>query len=77
VSRDRRGRGLAYAVKLATLRRARDAGLRTMLASNDLENEPMLAVNRKLGFKPSGLCEQYERIREETASSPAPRGPAT
>lgn len=61
VRRDRRGRGLAHAVKLAALRRARAAGLRTMLTSNDLENEPMLAVNRKLGFEPSVLIENYEK----------------
>jgi GNAT superfamily N-acetyltransferase len=61
VARDRRGRGLAQAVKLASLHRARAAGLRTMLTSNDLENEPMLAINRKLGFEPSVLVEHYEK----------------
>jgi GNAT superfamily N-acetyltransferase len=61
VRRDRRGRGLAYAVKVASLNRARDAGLRTMLTSNDLENAPMLAVNRKLGFEASVLVESYEK----------------
>lgn len=62
VRADRRGRGLAYVVKVASLHRARDAGLRTMTTSNDLENEPMLAVNRKLGFEPSILLEQYEKV---------------
>lgn len=61
VSRDRRGRGLAYQVKLASLRRARELGLRTMLTSNDLENAPMLAVNRKLGFEPSVLVEHFDK----------------
>ncbi|HEY6962325.1 MAG TPA: GNAT family N-acetyltransferase [Gaiellaceae bacterium] len=63
VRRDHRGRGLALAVKAASLRRARDAGLQTMLAANDLENAPMLAVNRKLGFEPSVLVEHYEKSR--------------
>lgn len=61
VRADRRGQGLAYAVKLASLHRARDAGLRTMTTSNDLENAPMLAVNRKLGFEPTILLEHYEK----------------
>lgn len=61
VRRDRRGRGLAYAVKVASLQRARDLGLRTMTTSNDLENAPMLAVNRKLGFEPTILIEHYEK----------------
>lgn len=62
VRADRRGRGLAQAVKLASLQRARGAGLRLMLAANDLENEAMLAINRKLGFEPSILIEQYEKV---------------
>ena len=61
VDRDHRGRGLAYAVKVDSLRRARAAGLHTMLTSNDLENAPMLAVNRKLGFEANVLLESYEK----------------
>jgi hypothetical protein len=61
VRRDRCGRGLAFAVKVASLHRARAAGLGTMLVANDLENGPMLAVNRKLGFQPSVLVEHYDR----------------
>ena len=61
VRHDRRGRGLAYAVKLASLREARAAGLETMLTANDLENAPMLAVNRKLGFEATVLIEDYEK----------------
>ena len=61
VDRAHRGRGLAYAVKVDSLRRARAAGLHTMLTSNDLENAPMLAVNRKLGFEATVLVESYEK----------------
>ena len=61
VRRDRRGHGLAFAVKVASLHRARAAGLGTMLVANDLENGPMLAVNRKLGFQPSVLVEHYDK----------------
>jgi GNAT superfamily N-acetyltransferase len=77
VARDRRGRGLAYAVKVDSLRRCRAAGLQTMVTQNDLENAPMLAVNRKLGFEATVLVETYEKeLRAETSSSPAPRAPA-
>jgi GNAT superfamily N-acetyltransferase len=78
VRRDRRGRGLAYAVKIGSLHRARAAGLRTMLTANDVGNAPMFAVNRKLGFVASVAVEDYEReVRAGTSSSPALRGPAT
>ena len=78
VRRDRRGRGLAFAVKVGSLHRARAAGLRTMLTANDLGNAPMLAVNRKLGFEASVVVEDYEKeLRAETPSSPEPRAPAT
>jgi GNAT superfamily N-acetyltransferase len=78
VRRDRRGRGLAYAVKIGSLHRARAAGLRTMLTANDVGNAPMLAVNRKLGFVASVAVEDYERpIRAGRSSSPARRAPAT
>jgi GNAT superfamily N-acetyltransferase len=61
VRSDRRGLGLAHAVKVASLHRARATGLRTMLTANDLENAPMLAVNRKLGFEPTIVLENYEK----------------
>ena len=77
VRRDRRGRGLAHAVKAASASRARERGLRLLVTANDLDNEPMLAVNRKLGFEPSILVEEYRKeLREETASGRAPRAPA-
>lgn len=61
VRSDRRGRGLAQAVKLESMRRARERGLRVMLTANHVGNEAMLAVNRKLGFEPSILIEHYEK----------------
>jgi hypothetical protein len=49
-----------------------------MLTSNDLENEPMLAVNRKLGFEPTVFVESYEKeLRAGTSSSREPRALAT
>jgi GNAT superfamily N-acetyltransferase len=61
VRRDRRGRGLAQAVKTASAWYARERGLRVLVTLNDLDNEPMLAVNRKLGFEPSALVEEYRK----------------
>ena len=61
VRRDARGRGLGTAVKIAVLRRALHVGLTTMVTTNDVDNEPMLAINRKLRYAPSVLVETYER----------------
>ena len=78
VRRDRRGRGLAQAVKVASAWHARERGLRQLVTANDVDNEPMLAVNRKLGFEPSILVEEYRKqLRAGTASSPARPAPAT
>lgn len=49
---DYRGRGLARLAKLAALRWAREAGVLTLLTGNDEENAPMLAINRRLGYRP-------------------------
>lgn len=49
--RSHRGLGLARAVKLAALRRARDAGYRQATTTNDGGNAAMLAVNRRLGYR--------------------------
>lgn len=61
VRRDRRGRGLAQAVKIASAWHARERGLRLLVTANDLDNEPMLAINKKLGFEPSILVEEYRK----------------
>ncbi|GAA1148081.1 GNAT family N-acetyltransferase [Kribbella jejuensis] len=45
-----RGRGLAKVVKSVALARARDAGFTVASTGNDAANEPMLAVNRWLGY---------------------------
>jgi len=52
VLRDYRGRGLAQALKLQTILLARKEGVRYVRTHNDSKNAPMLAVNRKLGYKP-------------------------
>ena len=52
VLRDYRGRGLAQALKLQTILLAKREGVQYVRTNNDSNNAPMLAVNRKLGYKP-------------------------
>ena len=52
VLREYRGRGLAQALKLQTILLARKEGVRYVRTHNDSNNAPMLAINRKLGYKP-------------------------
>ena len=70
-----RGRGLGLAVKLASIEWAARNGVTQMVTTNDETNAPMLAINRRLGYIPSGRRVEY--LREGTASSPAPPAPAT
>lgn len=51
VAREHRGKGLAFAVKVEALRAAQALGLREVITNNDLDNAPMLAINRRLGFQ--------------------------
>jgi GNAT superfamily N-acetyltransferase len=46
-----RGRGIARALKRATIRFARDRGAAYLWTSNDSTNAPMLAVNRHFGYR--------------------------
>jgi RimJ/RimL family protein N-acetyltransferase len=59
--REYRGRGLALAVKLASIHWAAAHGSSMMVTTNDLENAPMLAVNKRLGYRPSGRHYDYVR----------------
>jgi GNAT superfamily N-acetyltransferase len=52
VSRAWRGRGLATALKRATIRWAARAGLEALETGNDEANVPMRAVNARLGYRP-------------------------
>ena len=53
VARDWRGRGLAGALKRATIGWAVSAGLDLLEAGNDTDNLAMRAVNARLGYVPS------------------------
>jgi GNAT superfamily N-acetyltransferase len=57
--REFRGRGLAVAAKTASLRWAAEHGVTQVYTSNDETNAPMLAVNRKLGYRPVGRGVEY------------------
>jgi C_GCAxxG_C_C family probable redox protein len=59
-----RGRRIALALKLHALRYARKHGATTIRTSNDSLNAPMLALNRKLGYRP--LAGKYT-LRRTTA----------
>ncbi len=49
--REFRGRGLARLAKQASLIHAAQLGCRTIYTGNDVTNAPMLAINRKLGYR--------------------------
>jgi GNAT superfamily N-acetyltransferase len=56
-----RGRGLALAAKRAALRWAAEQGFTRVSTGNDETNAPMLAINRRLGYKPIGRMLTYRR----------------
>lgn len=58
--REYRGRGIATELKRRAVEYARLHGYRVIRTGNDSLNHPMLAINRKLGFKP-----ESERIVAE------------
>jgi GNAT superfamily N-acetyltransferase len=56
-----RGRGLAVAVKLATTHWAAANGITQIVTTNDETNAPMLAINRRLGYRRAGRRVEYAR----------------
>jgi len=59
VRRAFRGRGLARAAKAHSLHLARTLGYREAFTANDDGNAPMLAVNRRLGYRPCATERRY------------------
>jgi GNAT superfamily N-acetyltransferase len=61
VGRDYRGRGLATAIKVEALSRAKANRLRAMLTTNDEPNKAMREVNAKLGYRTLPAHVQLEK----------------
>lgn len=70
-----RGRGYALATKLASIAWAAENGVTQIATTNDETNAPMLAINKRLGYRAGGRRVEY--VREETGASPAPPAPGT
>jgi GNAT superfamily N-acetyltransferase len=66
--REYRGRGYAVAAKLASMRWAAANGITRMATTNDETNEAMLAINRRLGYRPMGRMVEY--LREGPLETP-------
>jgi RimJ/RimL family protein N-acetyltransferase len=59
--REYRGRGFGLAVKVASIRWAAANGITQIATTNDETNAAMLALNRKLGYRPAGRKVEYLR----------------
>jgi GNAT superfamily N-acetyltransferase len=56
-----RSRGLARLVKLATIRHLAGRGVTLLVTDNDERNAPMLAVNERLGYRPTTANATFSR----------------
>jgi GNAT superfamily N-acetyltransferase len=61
VGRDYRGRGLATAIKVEALSRAKAKGLRALLTTNDEPNKTMRKINARLGYQTLPAHVQLEK----------------
>jgi RimJ/RimL family protein N-acetyltransferase len=61
VAREFRGRGLATAIKVEALSRAKAKGLRALLTTNDEPNKAMRVVNARLGYQALPAYVQLEK----------------
>lgn len=71
VARAWRGRGVARALKAATIAWAAANGLESLDTANDIDNEPMRAVNRRLGYEPRPDEIYFRGPLASAASAPA------
>jgi GNAT superfamily N-acetyltransferase len=61
VRREARGKGIAMALKLRTVRYAIDQGVAHIKTWNDVHNKPMLSINEALGFIKQPAWVSYEK----------------
>jgi len=61
VLRDARGKGIAMALKLRTVRYAQEHGADHIKTWNDSHNRPMLAINEALGFEKQPVWIAYQK----------------
>lgn len=74
VRRSWRGRGLALALKQATIAWAIANGLTALETGNDVENAPMRAVNARLGYRPLPDELTMQRTFDADPAPPPPDG---
>jgi GNAT superfamily N-acetyltransferase len=70
VLREHRGHGLATALKVRVIELARATGILELHTNNDSLNEPMLGVNRRLGYRRVSGTVYLERRQLEHGASP-------
>jgi mycothiol synthase len=61
VRREARGKGIAMALKLRTVRYAIDNGIEHIKTWNDVHNKPMLSINEAMGFAKQPAWISYEK----------------
>ncbi len=61
VRREARGKGIAMALKLRTVRYAIDKGIEHIKTWNDVHNKPMLSINEAMGFAKQPAWISYEK----------------
>jgi GNAT superfamily N-acetyltransferase len=62
VGRPHRSKGLGLAVKVHALQAAKALGLSEVITNNDPDNAPMLAINRRLGFRDRPARIEYKKL---------------
>jgi GNAT superfamily N-acetyltransferase len=67
-ARRARGRGLARLVKHHALARAAANGIEVAVTENDERNAPMLAVNERLGYRPTTANATFSRRRRRPSA---------